>query len=195
MSTQTQAIKAGTVAAPLVRKRESLWADAWRRLLRNRAAVAGLVIIVGMILAAILADFLAVKPYAEQVLVDQNKVPPWILAIFPNMKPYAKLSMVYPMGADYVGRDIYSRLLYGARISLTIAFIGPMISLFIGVALGSLSGYSGGWLDNILMRVVDVLYAFPSLLFIILLMTFFRGAASRWPVGSFGWQLGVLDAK
>jgi oligopeptide transport system permease protein len=185
----------GTVAAPLLRRRESLWGDAWRRLLRNKASVVGLVIIVTMFLMAIFAPLIAVRPYDEQVLTDQNKVPAWLVTVFPNMKNYAKISTIYPMGADYVGRDLFSRLVYGARISLTIAIIAPMISLVIGVSFGSISGFIGGRLDNIMMRIVDVLYAFPSLLFIILLMTFFRGASSRWPVGSLGYTLGQLDAQ
>jgi oligopeptide transport system permease protein len=195
VSAQTQAIRPGAIAAPKVHRRESLWADAWRRLLRNKAAVLGMVIIAGLFLLAIFAPILAVRPFAKQVLVDQNKVPPWILAVFPNMKPYAKISMVYPLGADYVGRDLWSRIAYGARISLTIAIIGPFISLLVGVTFGSIAGYSGGRWDNIMMRIVDVLYAFPSLLFIILLMTFFRGTFAKPQPGTFTYGLSQLDSQ
>jgi oligopeptide transport system permease protein len=109
------------------------------------------------------------------------------------MKPYANLSPDYPLGADYVGRDLFSRIVYGARVSLTVAFIGPLISLLIGVVYGSISGYFGGRIDNIMMRIVDVLYAFPSLLFIILLMAFFRSAASDIEPGTAAYSISQLD--
>jgi oligopeptide transport system permease protein len=160
----------------LKRKSESLWRDAVRRLFRNKAAVLGLVIIAMLALGAIFAPIVAPYDYAQQKLVDNNKVPPWMLTLFPSMSNYAKVSTDYPLGADYVGRDIFSRIVYGARISLTIALIAPILSLMIGVVYGAISGFSGGWLDNVMMRIVDVLYGFPTLLFIILMMAFFRAA-------------------
>ena len=81
----------------------------------------------------------------SRVLMDNNKVPPLDAdRSSPVMAPYAKISTHYPLGADYVGRDLFSRIVYGARISLTVAFIGPLISLMIGVIFGSISGYFGG---------------------------------------------------
>src|SRR3990172_4661182 len=96
----------GAGGAPLTQKRESLWQDALSRLLRNRAAVLGATIIIVLILMAIFASVIAIKPFALQVLVDQNKVPDWLVSVFPSMKGYAKISNDYPMGADYVGRDL-----------------------------------------------------------------------------------------
>ena len=177
----------------IAQKGESLFMDAMRRLVRNRAAVVGGSIIIILILAALLADFIAVKPFAVQVLTDQNVVPPWLVRVFPTMEPYARYSNIYPLGADYVGRDLFSRILYGSRISLTVAFIGPLISLIIGVIYGSISGFLGGRVDTIMMRVVDVLYAFPSLLFIILLMAFFRGTFANPTPGSFTYTISSLD--
>jgi oligopeptide transport system permease protein len=179
----------------LTRKSESLWQDAIRRLMRNRAAVVGGVIILLLVLTAVFAPFLAIKGYADQVLVDNNKVPPWIVRLFPTMEPYARISFEYPFGADYVGRDLYSRIVYGARISLTVAFIGPILSLLIGVTFGSLSGFLGGRTDNVMMATVDVLYGFPTLLFIILLMAFFRGGVSRLTPGTPAYAIGMLDEK
>lgn len=180
---------------PLTQKGESLWMDAGRRLVRNRAAVVGLSLILILFLSAILADVIAPYPFAKQVLADQNKAPEWILKVFPSMKPYVKVSNDYLLGADYVGRDLFSRIVYGARISLTVALIGPLISLLIGVTYGSISGYFGGQVDNMMMRVVDVLYAFPGLLFIILLLAFFRSTFARPDPGTFTYALSSLDAK
>jgi len=187
--------KFGSGGAPLTQERESLWADAWRRLLRNKAAVVGGSIIIILVLAAIFAPIVALKSYEVQVLPDQNKVPEWLLPIFPTMKPYAQISNAYPLGADYVGRDLFSRIVYGSRVSLSVAFIGPLISLLVGVFYGSISGYFSGQVDNIMMRIVDVLYAFPQLLFIILLMAFFRSTISRVQPGSFAYSVSQLDAK
>ncbi len=185
----------GAGGTPLTQKRESLWQDAMRRLVRNRAAVIGATIIVILILAAIFAPFIAPKPYDTQVLNDQNKVPQWLVSVFPSTKGYAKISNVYPLGADYVGRDLFSRIIYGSRVSLSVAFVGPLISLIVGVIYGSISGYFGGRVDNIMMRIVDVLYAFPSLLFIILLMAFFRGSAGQFTPGSIPDILDSIDSK
>ncbi len=180
---------------PLTQKGESLWMDAMRRLIRNRAAVVGLVLIIILYLSAIFANVIAPYPFDKQVLTDQNKAPAWILSVFPSMKPYVSMSNNYPLGADYVGRDLFSRIVYGARVSLTVAIIGPLISLLIGVTYGSMSGYFGGNLDNAMMRVVDVLYAFPSLLFIILLLAFFRSTFSHPDPGSFTYAISAFDAK
>lgn len=188
-----QNIRSGGV--PLTKKRESLAQDAFRRLIRNKAAVVGGVIILILILSAIFADFIAVMPFDKQSLVDQDKVPAYLGVIFPTMKPYMKLSEVYPLGADSLGRDLFSRILYGTRISLSIALIGPLISLIIGVFYGSVSGYFGGRVDNIMMRLVDVLYAFPGLLFIILLMAFFRSTFAKPDPGTFGYLVASIDAK
>ncbi len=194
---QSQALRPQSIGAggmPLTQKRESLWQDAMRLLVRNRAAVVGGTIIIILILAAIFAPYIALKSFEVQVLTDQNKVPEWIKTVFPSMRPYVKIANQYPLGADYVGRDLFSRIVYGARVSLSVAFIGPLISLVVGVIYGSISGYFGGRVDNIMMRFVDVLYAFPSILFIILLMAFFRGAAGEFPPGSLAARLSELDA-
>ncbi len=177
------------------RKRASLARDAFGRLIRNRAAVAGMIIIFLLFFMATFADWLAPMSYDEQTLSDQNRVPAWILKVFPTMRNYIKISEKYTLGADYVGRDLLSRIIYGSRISLSIALIGPIISLIIGVIYGSISGYFGGRVDNIMMRVVDVLYAFPGLLFTILLMAFFRSTFSNPEPGTFTYAMSQLDAK
>ncbi len=179
----------------LSRKSRSLWRDAIRRLFRNKAAILGLSIIIILALSALFAPVIAPKHFATQKLVDNNKVPEWMLSVFPTMKPYAKISSDYPLGADYVGRDLLSRVIYGARVSLTVALVAPLLSLLIGVVFGSISGYAGGRVDNIMMRIVDVLYGFPSLLFIILMMAFFRGTTTNLEPGTISYALSQADAK
>jgi ABC-type dipeptide/oligopeptide/nickel transport system permease subunit len=89
---------------------------------------------------------------------------------------YVIVDNSYTLGADFNGRDLLSRIIYGARVSLAVAFIGPLVSLMVGLIFGLVSGYFGGTVDTMMMRFVDVMYAFPTLLLIILLMTFFRAA-------------------
>lgn len=180
-------------------KSDSFWVDAFKRLIRNRMAVVGLIVIILFILLAIFADFIAPQDYATQVLVDNNAAPQWVIDMFPVMESkddggYVTLSNEYPLGADDLGRDILSRIIYGTRISLAIAFVGPLVSIIIGVPLGLAAGYFGGRVDNIIMRVVDVFYAFPTILVIILMMAFFRGTfgdASQ--TSGIGYALYVAD--
>ena len=184
------------LGAPVLRKRESLWADAFYRLIRNRAAVTGGIIVLILALTYVFAGVIAVKPFDVQVPVDNNKVPQWIVSVFPMIKGYARLSDVYPLGADDLGRDLFGRIVYGTRVSLTVALVGPLISLLIGVAYGSISGYFGGRVDDLMMRFVDVMYAFPALLLIILMMAFFRSSFARVAEpGTFKYMMNALDTK
>lgn len=183
---------------PLI-KSESLWIDAWRRLRRNRAALIGAIIIALNILMALFAPILAPRDYQTQVLVDNNSIPQWLTVVFPNMTPkseggYVNINNNYPLGADNLGRDLLSRIIYGSRVSLAVAFVGPIFSLGVGLIVGLVAGYAGGLVDNLLMRLVDVMYAFPTLLFIILLMTFFRTSFASPQVGTFAYTLGQLDS-
>ena len=177
------------------RKNSSLGRDALRRLIRNRAALTGGIIITLMVLMAIFADVIAPYTFEKQSLLNANAVPTWITNLFPSLKPYAVINEDYPIGADKLGRDLFSRIVYGTRVSLAVAFIGPVISLIIGVIYGSISGFFGGRVDNVMMRVVDVLYAFPGLLFIILLMAFFRTTLAQPEAGTLAYYLGQLDSK
>ncbi len=183
------------VDGQLTAKGRSLWQEAFQRLIRNRAALTGGIIVIIIVLTAIFADVIAPFPYDKQSLVNANAVPTWLTRVFPSTKIYALINERYLIGADSVGRDLFSRIVYGTRVSLAVAFIGPVISLFIGVIYGSISGFFGGQIDNIMMRIVDVLYAFPGLLFIILLMAFFRTTLAQPPPGTFAFYVGQLDSQ
>ncbi|MFZ4816998.1 MAG: ABC transporter permease, partial [Phototrophicaceae bacterium] len=298
-------------------KGESLWTDAFKRLLRNRAAVLGGLVILLAIVIAVFAGAIAPRHYAQQILEEKDSAPAWVINLFPTMKPadqrvslspppawnvlvengqtvaagetlaentrngtqatalfagvayfdgnyvavtkadiqfyelddsweilipqlemlrpvdagtviarktdgseviqaefrsqinytdnllrvreqdggFVTINNSYPLGADSLGRDLLSRIIYGARVSLSVAFIGPFVSIVIGLAIGLFAGYVGGRVDNILMRVVDVMYAFPTILLIILLMAFFRTSFADLQPGTFQYQLGLLDNR
>ena len=153
-----------------------LWWDAWRRLRRNTAALIGAAYILLMLALAVAAPLLA--PH------DPNLIPPTARS---NTPPFwmARSDPVYPLGTDNLARDELSRLLYGARISMVVGFVPTAITILLGTAVGLLSGWLGGRWDNWLMRGVDVVYAFPSLLFFIILQAALR---QTW----FGQALGGL---
>ncbi|MDZ4767771.1 MAG: ABC transporter permease [Chloroflexota bacterium] len=290
-------------------KGESLWADAWKRLSRNRAAMLGLVIILINIFMAIFADVIAPYPYDLQDRDYSNSAPAWLMGVFPKLSPrdeewrisggelqvvhgqrvnegdllitgvgrdaeaivanvggtvfvngsrlelspialfetavsdgvtvnvrdeaviqpgtvlttdaagatvtapeggtvylfadrllvrpnnvgYVPLKNEHFLGTDNLGRDIFSRIIHGARVSLLVAFIGPLVSFFIGLPYGLIAGYAGGRVDNIMMRIVDLMYAFPTLLLIILFMALFRTSFASYEPGSFAATLGAID--
>ncbi|HEY1298344.1 MAG TPA: ABC transporter permease subunit [Chloroflexota bacterium] len=138
-----------------VQPARGLWRDAWRQLRRNRAAVAGGAVLIILVVVAIAAP--AIAPYgpAEQ---DYDHV-------------LEGASLYHPFGTDNFGRDIFSRVLYGARISLSVGVLGVVLGLMAGGTLGLVAGQWGGWLDDALMRFLDLLLAFPQLLLAIMVIT------------------------
>ncbi|MCP4142816.1 MAG: ABC transporter permease [Chloroflexi bacterium] len=164
----------------ITRKERSLGAEAFRRLLKNKLAVLSALFIIGLVLIAVFADVIAPFDFAEQDLLANNAVQEWMIFLLPEgAENYARISDVYPLAADHLGRDILSRTIYGARISLTVALVGSAVSLLVGIIYGMVSGYIGGRLDSIMMRVVDFLYAFPFLVVVILLQTYFKAIARQ----------------
>ena len=135
----------------------SLWHDAWLRLRKNRAAVTGGVVLVIMVVLAILTPWIAPYGYEAQNL-DLGATPP---------------SAAHWLGTDIFGRDLLTQILYGGRISLAVGFIATAVALVIGVTWGAVAGYVGGRIDSVMMRFVDILYALPFMIFIILLMVVF----------------------
>jgi oligopeptide transport system permease protein len=147
----------------------SLGQRAFGRLRRNPVAVLSIAYIVGLMLVALFAPLIAPYGYAQVDFTAITRPP----------------SAQHLLGTDQLGRDVLSRLIHGTRVSLSVALVAQLIILSIGVPVGLVSGYFGGRLDLIVQRVVDVLYAFPSLLFVIIVMTFVQ-ANLRSASGPFG---------
>jgi oligopeptide transport system permease protein len=199
VKTQGQVTPSGIAQLETHIKGESLWASAWKRLLRNRLAIIGLIIIFFAIIIAVFAPVIAPRPFQQTDFRAKDTVPEWVTVVFPSMVPkerggYVDIDNSYAIGADTLGRDLLSRIIYGSQVSLMVAFIGPLVAIAVGLLVGLAAGYLGGWVDTLLMRIVDIMYAFPTLLFIILLMTFFRFSTEAPPEGSVQEFLARLDA-
>jgi oligopeptide transport system permease protein len=118
--------------------------------------------------------------YAEQDLLSNNAVPQWMLWMLPEgAESYAVISDTYPLSADHLGRDVLSRTIYGARVSLSFAIVAALVSLMLGTTYGMIAGYIGGQVDDFMMRIVDFVYAFPFLVVVILLQTYFKALERR----------------
>lgn len=135
-------------------KGRSLWMTAFARLRRNKAAVTAAILLMIIVLSAIFASVIAQHPL-DEVYFDHIEEAP---------------SALHWFGTDINGRDLFVRTLYGAQISLSVGILASTVSLIIGVTYGAISGYFGGWVDQIMMRFVDMLYSMPFMFFVILLM-------------------------
>jgi ABC-type dipeptide/oligopeptide/nickel transport system permease subunit len=144
------------------------WVLAWRRLKKNRAALAALVFLALLFLAALLAPVLASHEYKYQYR-GAERLPPSFSAVAVEEKTHT-----FYLGTDASARDVYSRMLFGARVSLLVGFIATAISLSVGVTLGMLSGYFGGWIDACIMRLTDTVFAFPSVLLAVAITAVFE---------------------
>ena len=131
--------------------------DAWDRFRKNKLALYGLVFLVIMIILAIFVPILAPYEFDTQDMVNRNAMP----------------SLQHFFGTDKLGRDIFVRVMYGARISLSIGFSTAAINLVIGILYGGISGYVGGRVDMVMMRIIDIIYAVPSLIYVVLILLVF----------------------
>ena len=136
---------------------KTFFRDAWDRFKKNKLALFGLIFLVIMISAAILVPMLSPYTFEGQDMANRNALP----------------SMDHLFGTDKLGRDIMVRIMYGARISLAIGFSSAFINLIIGIVYGGVAGYVGGKVDMIMMRIIDVIYAVPSLLYVVLILMVF----------------------
>lgn len=138
-------------------KGTSLWEDAWRRLRKNRLALAGLMVLSAFVTIALLTPWIAPYAYDAQNL-NLGATPP---------------SAAHWLGTDVFGRDLLTQIMYGGRISLAVGFVATAVALLIGISWGAIAGYLGGRVDAVMMRIVDILYALPFMIFIVLLMVVF----------------------
>jgi oligopeptide transport system permease protein len=132
-----------------------LWLDAWRRLRRNRAAVAAALVLALMLVMALATPWIAPYDYDAQSLEEQYQPP----------------SLKHWMGTDLKGRDLLTRVMWGARVSFAVGFAATLVSLIVGVTWGSVAGFAGGKVDDAMMRIVDILYGLPYMFVVIILMT------------------------
>lgn len=147
-------------------KGTSLWKDAWKRLLKNKLAVFGMIVVIFMVVAVMIGPPLIqmANGFAPDTIPSDGD----LVKSFPP-------TFLHPMGTDDAGRDILARVMQGGRISLMVGIISTVVSLIIGVSYGAVAGYLGGSIDNIMMRVVDLLYAVPYILIVIVLLSVFGG--------------------
>ncbi|MBQ7561150.1 MAG: ABC transporter permease [Synergistaceae bacterium] len=141
-------------SAETLRPSLTYWQDVWQRLKKDRLALFGLIVILVMLTLAIFGPYFSSYDYDTTNFFATNEPP----------------SLNHLLGTDMLGRDLFVRILYGARISLAVGILASFINLFIGVIYGGISGFSGGKVDNFMMGVVDVLYSVPVMIYVILLM-------------------------
>lgn len=153
-----------------ITKGASLSADAWKRLLKNKLAVFGLVVLVGMVVLVSIGP--PILRWLTGITPDYIPSDGDLLNSFPP-------SLQHPMGTDEQGRDIFARVLQGGRISLAVGVISTIVSLAVGVSYGAIAGYLGGRIDNVMMRIVDIIYAIPYILIVIVLLSVFGGPNTR----------------
>ena len=162
-------------------KGASLWRDAWRRLLRNKLAVFGMCVLAFMVVAVIIGPPIIkwATGYTYDLIPTDNE-------LVRSMTP----TLSHLMGTDDAGRDILARVLQGGRISLMVGIISTTVSLIIGVSYGATAGYLGGRIDNVMMRIVDILYSIPYILIVIVLLSVFGGPSTpewiKWLSNLFG---------
>lgn len=149
-------------------KSGGLWYEAWLRFKRNKLAMVGLVMAVSVILVAVLAPLIAPYDPIEQLIWKEGA-----------QARLAPPSMHHLMGTDIYGRDILSRIIYGSRISLQIGIFATIVSLLIGVPLGAMAGYIGKWVDDLISWLINVVFAFPFLLFVLAVIAVFQSPSLR----------------
>jgi len=145
------------------RKPANLWRDAAIRFSRNKLAVGALFVVAMFVFMAIFADVISPSPYDKTNLTQSRKFPSW----------------QYPLGTDTIGRDQLSRIIYGARVSLSIGLSVQIIAVVIGVSMGAAAGFLGGWVDTLVMGTIEVFTAIPQLLFALFLLALWGGGITN----------------
>ena len=159
-------------------KGTSLGQDAWRRLLKNKLAVFGMIVVAIITVASLVGP--TVIKWATGNTPDYIPTDVALLKSFPPFTgPDGSFSWTHPMGTDNQGRDLLARVLQGGQISLMVGIISTLVSLIIGVSYGATAGYLGGRIDNVMMRLVDVLYSLPYIILVIVLLSMFKSQTAR----------------
>lgn len=157
----------------------SLWRDAWRRLVKNKLAVFGLVVVVIITIASVVGPTLIKRTFG----FTPDYIPSHDVRLTQSFPPFTgpdgEFSWLHPMGTDNAGRDQLARVLQGGQISLFVGVIATLVSLVIGVSYGAIAGYFGGRIDDVMMRIVDVLYSLPYIILVIVLLSMFRSQTAR----------------
>jgi oligopeptide transport system permease protein len=161
--------RAGAIESAGAVRGRSLWVDARRRLFRNKAAVAGMIVLGLVTLLALFAPLLSPYAFDQIDFALVQCAPAW----WPGDAVFCRADGAHWFGTDSVGRDLFVRTLYGARVSLAVGLVATCVSLLIGVLYGATAGYLGGRIDNLMMRFVDILYSLPFIFFVIILMVMF----------------------
>jgi peptide/nickel transport system permease protein len=161
MSEKTTQSKAGGVLVEELRgyRSDPMWKIVLQRFVRHRLAAAGAIALIILVILALLAPL---APHDPSAINATERLEP------PNS--------TYWLGTDLLGRDVFSRLLWGGRISLTVGLLATLVSLVVGTSVGAIAGYFGGWIDNLLMRIVDAFLSFPSLFVLIVIGSILRGS-------------------
>jgi len=150
-------------------KGRSLWVDARNRLIQNRAALASVAVLALIGTASVLAPLLSAYGYSDVNYAIVSCAPDW----WPDASVACRAGGTHWFGTDSLGRDLFVRVLFGARISLSVGLVATLVSLVIGVGYGAIAGFAGGRIDNLMMRFVDLLYSLPYIFLVIILMVLF----------------------
>jgi oligopeptide transport system permease protein len=170
----------------------SLWRDAWRRLLKNKLAVIGMVVVILIALASLIGPALIKRTTgnAYDVIPRESRLNK---SFAPFRSSEGTFSWKHPMGTDNAGRDVMARVLSGGQISLMVALIATLVSLVIGVSYGALAGYAGGRLDDLMMRIVDVLYSLPYVIIVIVLLALLPAKTPTGQLAQLFFALGAVS--
>lgn len=170
----------------------SLWRDAWRRLFKNKLAVFGMIVVVVIVLASVIGPAVIQRAtgYAYDVIPKDTRLNK---SFAPFRSPEGGFAWTHPMGTDNAGRDILARVLSGGQISLMVALISTLVSLLIGVSYGAIAGYIGGHLDDVMMRVVDVLYSLPYIIIVIVLLALLPAKTPTGQLAELFFALGAVS--
>jgi oligopeptide transport system permease protein len=183
---------AGEVISGEIVAGSSLWRDAWRRLFRNKIAVCGMIVVILLTISSVIGPTI-IKRATGYTYDSIPKDASLLKSFAPFRGPNGKFSWAHPMGTDNAGRDILARVLSGGQISLMVALIATLVSLVIGISYGAIAGYVGGRVDDLMMRIVDVLYSLPYVILVIVLLALLPAKTPTGQLAELFFALGAVS--